>query len=76
MDSPLILIDDLHVPAYRVVWVADLPHFCGDPDCEREGQYEVRLDVDESLWTNLPGRDQVLDSLRKWCGGSGDENSF
>ena len=32
-----------------------------------EGDYEVRLDVDDSLWTNSNGRDEVL-SLSRWCG--------
>ena len=43
----LFLIDDKWVPLYRVVWVAQLPHFCGSEECEREGQYEVRLDNGE-----------------------------
>jgi hypothetical protein len=68
MDSPIVLVDDKHVPLYRIVWVADLPHFCGEPDCQREGQYEIRLDVDDSLWTTLRGRDQVLTALNAWCG--------
>ena len=68
MESPLILIDDKHVPLYRIVWVADLPHFCGDEDCGREGEYEVRLDVDDSLWTTLKGRDEIVAALRLWCG--------
>lgn len=77
MDSPLILIDDKHVPLYRIVWVADLPHFCGEPDCTREGDYEIRLDVDDSLWTSQVGRNDVIEALRKWCGdptADGDES--
>ncbi len=68
MDSPIVLVDDKHVPLYRIVWVADLPHFCGEPDCTREGQYEIRLDVDDSVWTGLHGRDAVLAKLNAWCG--------
>jgi len=68
MDSPIVLVDDKHVPLYRIVWVADLPHFCGEPDCQREGQYEIRLDVDDSIWTSLRGRDEVLTALNAWCG--------
>ena len=74
MESPLILVDDKHVPLYRIVWVADLPHWCGDKDCEREGEYEIRLDVEESVWTSLRGRDHVLASLKKWCGDPEDDN--
>ena len=33
-----------------------------------EGDYEVRLDVDDSLWTNGQGRNEVLKSLARWCG--------
>ncbi len=46
MDSPIVKVDDKHLPLYRIVWVSDLPHFCGDDECEREGQYEIRLDVE------------------------------
>ncbi len=73
MDSPIVKVDDKHLPLYRVVWVADLPHFCGEEDCEREGQYEIRLDVDDSVWTNLRGRDHVLKALTSWCGEPGPE---
>ncbi len=72
MDAPIIIIDDKHVPLYRIVWVSDLPHFCGDDECEREGEYEVRLEADESLWTNMQGRDKVIEALAKWCGDPSD----
>ncbi|TWU55174.1 hypothetical protein [Rubripirellula reticaptiva] len=67
MDSPLIRIDDKQVPLYRIVWVADVPHFCGEADCMHEGDYEVRLDVDDSLWTGATERDAVVEALTKWC---------
>lgn len=73
MDSPLVLVDDKHVPLYRIVWVADVPHFCGEDDCQHEGDYEVRLDVDDSLWTNQAGRDMVIDTLNRWCGDPRDD---
>ncbi|MEM9587940.1 MAG: hypothetical protein AAGA03_11730 [Planctomycetota bacterium] len=66
MDSPLVKVDDKHVPLYRIVWVADLPHFCGEEDCTREGDYEVRLDVDDSIWTNARERDEVVEALTQW----------
>jgi hypothetical protein len=63
-------IDDKHVPLYRILWVAALPHFCGSSDCEREGQYEVRLEHDESVWADSPEeRDAVLRALEAWAGG-------
>ena len=75
MDSPLLKIDDKWIPLYRIVYVAAVPHFCGEPDCMHEGEYEVRLDVDDSIWTNGPGRDETLAALSKWCNGpaSGDD---
>ena len=68
MQSPLVLVDDKHVPLYRIVWVSDVPHFCGEEDCMHEGDYEVRLDVDDSIWTNQNGRELVIDALQQWCG--------
>ncbi len=68
MDSPLIKVDDKHVPLYRIVWVSDVPHFCGDEDCLHEGDYELRLDVDDSLWIGAPDRDRVIKALTEWCG--------
>ncbi len=73
MDSPLVIIDDKHVPLYRILWVANVPHFCGEDDCTREGEYEIRLDVDESLWTSGDERDQVLEALNRWCSDPSDE---
>jgi hypothetical protein len=62
-------MDDKFVPVYRIVWVSAVPHFCGEEDCEREGQYEVRLELDESVWaTNQVERDQVLRALENWQG--------
>lgn len=79
MDPPLIKIDDKHVPLYRIVWVSDIPHFCGEADCMHEGDYEIRLDVDDSLWTSGEGRDQVVKALARWCGDphlDSDENDW
>jgi hypothetical protein len=74
VNSPLIKIDDKHLPLYRIVWVSDVPHFCGEDDCLHEGEYEVRLDVDESVWANRVERDYVIESLNQWYSGeSSDE---
>ena len=67
MDSPIVKIDDKHVPLYRIVWVSDVPHFCGEAGCMHEGDYEVRLDVDDSIWTNREERDFVVEALTSWC---------
>ena len=67
--SIFCIIDDKHVPLYRIMWVSDLPHFCGEEDCQREGQYEVRLEQGESIWATQSQRDEVLDALEAWQGG-------
>jgi hypothetical protein len=74
MPSILCLIDDKHVPLYRVVWVAAVPHFCGAGDCMCEGQYEVRLEQDESVWANREERDQLIEALERWQGGLANES--
>jgi hypothetical protein len=62
-------VDDKHVPLYRVMWVAAIPHFCGSPDCECEGDYEIRLEQGESVWANQKERDAMLAALEAWQGG-------
>ena len=32
-----VLVDDKHIPVYRVMWVSDVPHFCGNDDCHGLG---------------------------------------
>lgn len=68
MPDLFALVDDKHVPIYRVVWVADTPHFCGNEDCEFEGRYEVRLEADESVFGTREERDGVLEALEIWHG--------
>ena len=64
-------VDDKHVPLYRILWVSDVPHFCGSEECEREGQYEVRLEHGESIWATREERDVVLAALEATQEGSG-----
>ena len=61
--SIFCIVDDKHVPLYRVMWVSELPHFCGSSDCQREGQYEIRLEQGESVWASRQERDAVLGAL-------------
>lgn len=75
MDSPIVKVDDKHIPLYRVVWISDVPHFCGEEDCMHEGDYEIRLDVEDSIWTNGPDRDTVLEALNRWCSDPRSDNS-
>jgi hypothetical protein len=64
------IVDDKHVPLYRILWISDLPHFCGDPECQREGQYEVRLEDDETLWASKPDHDAAIEALEEWLQAS------
>jgi hypothetical protein len=65
----LCKVDDKQVPLYRVIWVSNLPHFCGEDGCEAEGRYEVRLEQNESLFGTLQERDDLLKALADWSGG-------
>ena len=67
--SVFCIVDDKHVPLYRVMWVAATPHFCGADDCEREGQYEVRLEQGEVVWATRVDRDTLLQALEEWADG-------
>jgi len=73
MPSILCLVDDKHVPLYRVMWVSAVPHFCGSDDCVCEGLYEVRLEQEESVWAKRDERDCLLAALEQWQGGLGVE---
>ena len=76
MTSVFCLIDDKHVPMYRIMWISDVPHFCGQEDCQCEGDYEVRLDQDESLWASRLQRDQILEEIQKWYGSNDNRDSW
>lgn len=67
--SNFCVVDDKHVPLYRIIWVSALPHFCGEDDCMHQGKYEVRLEQGESVWANAPERDETLAALERWQGG-------
>ena len=68
--SVFCLVDDKHVPVHRILWVSDVPHFCGSAECEREGEYEIRLEQGESVWGSLQERDAVLAAIEAWQGGT------
>jgi hypothetical protein len=65
----MCVVDDKHVPLYRIIWVSAVPHFCGEDDCMCEGQYEVRLEQGESVWGSQEDRDRVLAALEAWQRG-------
>jgi hypothetical protein len=66
-------IDDKNVPLYRIMWIAATPHFCGSDDCEREGDYEVRLEQGESVWASKAEREELLQAIEAWQGGVGPD---
>ena len=76
MGSVFCLVDDKHVPMYRIMWISDVPHFCGQEDCQCEGDYEVRLDQDESLWANRQQRDQLLTEVENWYRSNDNRDSW
>jgi hypothetical protein len=73
MASVFCIVDDKYVPLYRIMWVAAIPHFCGSPDCQHEGDYEIRLEQDESVWANQTQRDAVLEAIEAWQVGTEPE---
>lgn len=64
-------VDDKHVPVVRVLWISDVPHFCGSDDCMAEGRYEIRLESDESVWATRDERDNMILALERWHGDDG-----
>ena len=72
--SIFCVVDDKHIPLYRVMWIAATPHFCGEEDCVREGYYEIRLEQGESVWAKSDERDVVLTALESWQGSIGQED--
>ena len=76
MPSVFCIVDDKHVPIYRVMWISDLPHYCGHDDCTCEGQYEIRLEQDESVWVNQQERDRMLAAIDAWQTGGAQEEDW
>ena len=62
-------IDDKLVPLYRILWISALPHFCGSAECQREGQYEVRLEQ-ANVWADHAERDAALAAVEAWQQGT------
>lgn len=72
----MALIDDKHVPVYRILWVSDIPHFCGSEECEVEGRYEIRLDQGDAVFATREERDQAIETLGRWQNGGDDDEPF
>ena len=67
----LCMVDDKHIPLYRILWISEIPHFCGHEDCAYEDRYEVRLEQEESVWANRDERDDLIETIDNWQGGIG-----
>jgi hypothetical protein len=70
MSSVFCIVDDKHIPLYRVMWISNLPHFCGNEDCDVEGRYEIRLEPDDSVFGTREERDAVLKAIEMWQSGA------
>lgn len=71
--SIMVLVDDKHVPLYRIMWISSLPHYCGEDDCMCEGKYEIRLEQGEAVWASVAERDEAVESLDRWRGGLSED---
>ena len=71
--SVFCMVDDKYVPLYRILWISALPHFCGAEDCQREGQYEIRLEHGETVWADCDERDAALAALEAWEEAGSDD---
>jgi len=76
MKSIMCMVDDKHVPLYRVVWVSEVPHFCGDAECQCEGLYEIRLEQGEAVFGTRADRDRMIKALEEWRGGLVDDDHW
>ena len=63
-------VDDKHVPLCRIIWVSDLPHFCGAAECQREGLYEIRLEQGEIVGPTSQTTTRRSRRLEAWLNGS------
>ena len=76
MRSIFCIVDDKHIPLYRVMWISDVPHFCGHDDCMHEGDYEVRLEQDDSIFASREERDTILAAIDAWQSGAEHDDEW
>lgn len=76
MSAVFCIIDDKHVPLYRILWISELPHFCGNDDCMYEGRYEIRLEMEEAVFASREERDRALAALEAWAGGGDADDNW
>ena len=76
MSSIFCKADDKYIPLYRILWISAVPHFCGNEDCMHEGDYEVRLEQDDSVWANRADRDNILTAIEAWQSGTDPDEEW
>jgi hypothetical protein len=76
MSSIFCTADDKYIPLYRILWISAVPHFCGNEDCMHEGDYEIRLEQDDSVWASREDRDNILSAIEAWQSGSDSEEEW
>lgn len=76
MRGIFVNVDDKSIPLYRIVWVSEVPHFCGSEQCEVEGRYEVRLEADESVFGSREERDAVIEAIESWHAGPSEDSEW
>jgi hypothetical protein len=59
-------IDDKLIPIYRVLWVSATPHFCGEPECQAEGLYEISLDSGDPIWARHEEKERLIEQIEEW----------
>lgn len=76
MKSIFCIVDDKHIPLYRVMWISDTPHFCGHEDCMHEGDYELRLEQDDAVWASREERDNIMAAIDAWQSGAEHDDEW
>lgn len=42
------------------------PHFCGEPECQAEGMYEIALDAGEPIWAQHEEKERLIEQIEGW----------
>ena len=62
MASIFFKVDDKFVPIFRLMWIADVPHFCGEEDCVAEFHWVLQNEK-----SGVPVRFEIP-SMGGWLG--------
>ena len=69
--SIFCVVDDKHIPLYRVMWIAATPHFCGAERLRSRGLLRSAPRTGRVGVGQYRGRDGILAALESWQGGTG-----